>query len=1290
MKKTLEEEKAVNTHPFPTSRLPRRLSELRLGTRLTLLILLVVLPILAVGNVLVNARGQAAIAEQANHDLSLTNRTLARNISIWLRLNAQTLNELASRPEIISMEAQVQKPLLERVSAAHPQLFLVQTTDPAGMNVARSDTQENKDYRDRGWYQGAMTGAPLTMEVLISRTTGKPALNMATAIQDAGGRIVGVGSISSELSEISAEVEASQLGETGYAYVVDGMNKVVAHPDPAYSEGELRDLSAYAPVRMLREGRRGLVTFQDEQGEDWHAYVEQIDNGWGVIVQQKDAELLASVYSFAWISWITLVIGAVALLGVVWVVVRQTTRPIVALTKAAEAIWEEMGGKVGSGQWAVGSRTASGDEIRVLGEAFTQMTMRLRETIDTLQQANQRTQAVLEALSDSLMVTDLEGRLLDVNETLLLRFGFAKKADVVGKEAARLAIEADRPRAAAHLVNNEAVGKAVEYTFRAQTGEEFPGELATSMIGDAQGNCIGYVAIVRDITVRKEAEAAIRESESRQRSVLEKLEVSLLISRYPDGKILYVNPAFGAAFGVRADEMIGRQTPDLYYALADRATLLAELRRLGALKNYEVRAKRLDNGEVFWADLSIRFFTYGGENALLVSLLDITESKEAREALRESQKRLSALVETAPVGIIEWTPGFEAASWNPAAAAIFGYTQEEAVGRKAVDLIIPESARLTLIDEVWPALIAQKGGGRNTNQNVTKDGRLITCEWYNTPMLDAEGRVVGVSSLVQDITERVELEREMRRSLETRSRQAQISIQIAQEFATATNQNELFRRVVTMVKERFNYYHAQILRYEPSQNAIVLLAGYGTVGEEMLKRRHQMPMGVGLIGTAAATGQTILRTTLRDDADWRPNPLLPDTQGEIAAPIKLRGQVLGVLDVQSDRAGALTQDDVILLEGLCGQAAVAVEETRLRQEMEERIQELNTLYGALSRPGWESLSDSLSAPGYFYDQTAVVPWKGSGKWEVGSGAAWTASLNLRGSELLSQVAVENDPQRPLSQEEQSFVEQVAEQMGLALESARLFAQTQASLAQTEEQARRLRQLNELAAALNAAEDVKQILTILNNKLLNILDGDRVWIALLDPFGNSFQMYPPPLLRQEPHRTPLQDGGVGERMSVSATAAGMCVRERRLITLPGDGALNDFIDAKQLAEEGLRTIMAAPLIASAGAIGAINLASYMANAYPQTAKDLLGQVAALASSIIESRRLLDEVQARAQRERILREITTRVRASTDANIILRTAVREIGEAFQRSSFIRLGNAEELSSPPNPAAGERKNG
>ncbi len=175
----------------------------------------------------------------------------------------------------------------------------------------------------------------------------------------------------------------------------------------------------------------------------------------------------------------------------------------------------------------------------------------------------------------------------------------------------------------------------------------------------------------------------------------------------------------------------------------------------------------------------------------------------------------------------------------------------------------------------------------------------------------------------------------------------QTSTEVAQEIASATDLPELFRRVVTLIKERFNYYHAQLFRYEPAQDAVVLITGYGEIGQKMLEAGHKLPMGRGVVGTAALTGRSILATDVQQDADWRPNPHLPHTQGELAVPIKWRDQMLGILDVQSDQAGVLTDDDRLLLEGLCGQIAIAMESKRLLDTVQQSEQLMRTLIDAI-------------------------------------------------------------------------------------------------------------------------------------------------------------------------------------------------------------------------------------------------------------------------------------------------------------------------------------------------------
>jgi two-component system sensor histidine kinase/response regulator len=137
------------------------------------------------------------------------------------------------------------------------------------------------------------------------------------------------------------------------------------------------------------------------------------------------------------------------------------------------------------------------------------------------------------------------------------------------------------------------------------------------------------------------------------------------------------------------------------------------------------------------------------------------ETARAEQALRDSQQRLSLHVQYTPLAYIEWDADLRVIDWNPSAEKIFGYSEDEAKGHHAYEIIVPPEVQ-SHVTEVWQSLLTQSGGTRSTNENFTKDGRKIICEWYNTPLIDENGQVIGLASLVQDITERVEAEEALR------------------------------------------------------------------------------------------------------------------------------------------------------------------------------------------------------------------------------------------------------------------------------------------------------------------------------------------------------------------------------------------------------------------------------------------------------------------------------------------------------------------------------------------------
>lgn len=243
------------------------------------------------------------------------------------------------------------------------------------------------------------------------------------------------------------------------------------------------------------------------------------------------------------------------------------------------------------------------------------------------------------------------------------------------------------------------------------------------------------------------------------------------------------NHGLRCATAANANDCLGRireWKPDLLildYSLPDMdgAALIQELDRLGALPAFLVITGHGDE------KVAVQFMKMGARDylvkdpRLLRRLPDVVKRvmgdvatqrrlAAAETSLREANQRLTMHIEHTPLAVIELDATGNILAWNPAAAAIFGYYHEEAVGQHW-RLIVPEKAR-PKVDEVWRCLIEQRGGSRSTNENITKDGRTIVCDWFNTPLVDADGRTIGVTALALDVTERVQSERALRESEE--------------------------------------------------------------------------------------------------------------------------------------------------------------------------------------------------------------------------------------------------------------------------------------------------------------------------------------------------------------------------------------------------------------------------------------------------------------------------------------------------------------------------------------------
>jgi len=249
-----------------------------------------------------------------------------------------------------------------------------------------------------------------------------------------------------------------------------------------------------------------------------------------------------------------------------------------------------------------------------------------------------------------------------------------------------------------------------------------------------------------------ERERSLQQSERRYETLLETATDAFFLYDL-EGKLVDVNQQACRNLGYTRDELLNMSVSDIEIAPEQEMFKQQLWPKLDKGKNLHIEGiHRRKDGTTFPVDISLGLIQMGNDNLFSVLVRDITERKQAEEYIRNSQQRMALHVQSTPLGVIEWDKNFCVTEWNPAAETIFGFKKEEALGRHAKELIIPNDV-IDHVDEIWKKLLALENGLRSTNENITRDGNVIVCEWYNTPLINETGEVIAVASLVQDITQ---------------------------------------------------------------------------------------------------------------------------------------------------------------------------------------------------------------------------------------------------------------------------------------------------------------------------------------------------------------------------------------------------------------------------------------------------------------------------------------------------------------------------------------------------------
>jgi GAF domain-containing protein/HAMP domain-containing protein len=321
--------------------------------------------------------------------------------------------------------------------------------------------------------------------------------------------------------------------------------------------------------------------------------------------------------------------------------------------------------------------------------------------------------------------------------------------------------------------------------------------------------------------------------------------------------------------------------------------------------------------------------------------------------------------------------------------------------------------------------------------------------------------------------------------LERRSTQLGTAAQVAREAAAIRDVDQFLNHIVDLISERFGYYHAGIFLVDEAGRYALLQAASSEGGKRMLARRHKLKVGkVGIVGYVAGFGEAHIALDVAEDTAFFDNPDLPHTRSEIALPLKVGDQVIGVLDVQSREAAAFSDDDVGSLQTLADQVALAIENARLLEEGRERLRESNALLDQYGWQGWERLAAERPNWAYTYDGVKVVPQE---KVHVaGDDYQLRVPLRMRG-EITGHVNVALAGRSP-TPEEEAIVQAVVDQASLALENARLYQETQ-------HRATHERLVSEITDKMRRAADMDTLMQTTIREMAAALDAPNAFVQL---------------------------------------------------------------------------------------------------------------------------------------------------------------------------------------------------
>jgi PAS domain S-box-containing protein len=545
---------------------------------------------------------------------------------------------------------------------------------------------------------------------------------------------------------------------------------------------------------------------------------------------------------------------------------------------------------------------------------------------------------ILHALPEVVLIMRLsDGLLVEASDYAQQMLDYSREA-LINQIALPIDAWAEPHEHALYLdqLRDKGVCRDFATTFRDRAGQLTPVLLSGRVIElDGQSSIL---SIARNIAKWRQMEEALQASRERYRTLINNVPFAIYrTTPGARGAFLMTNHALGAMLGYSEDELRQIGVADVYLDPADRQKFSDDVLNHDRVTNVELRLRRKD-GSAFWGTVNAQVVrdASGVVAYFDCTMEDITARKQAENLLHDANQRLQAIIQASALAIIVADPEGIVQVWNPAAEHLFGWSAAEAIGR--FNPIVP-AGKTDQFHQDHRRILRGEPEASNEIRRQRKDGRSIDLLVSRAALYDEHGQPTGAVAILADITDR--------KRAEAAEREQRALAEALRDTAAALsgtlNFDEVLDRILENVGKIVPYDNASISLIEGRTARYARMRGYVEPGTEaeIMMYRFNLDTTEDL-HYSETTGQPVIIPDAAQYPGWLPIPGRAWIRAHLSVPIYIKGQALGYLSLESATPGFFTTQHAEHLRSFAAQAAVAIENAQLYQQIRRYAEELET------------------------------------------------------------------------------------------------------------------------------------------------------------------------------------------------------------------------------------------------------------------------------------------------------------------------------------------------------------